>query len=127
MSDLNKITQPLDPILGVNGSTIVVVGVAGVATPVQLPQLPDNSAPGNNAFQFDCYNAGTAIAAIAFAATSAAATAAAAFPTGSTPGAYVLAPGERRTLTVAGKPQFVTINTVAATGNVYVTPGNGRA
>jgi hypothetical protein len=127
VSDVNAILQPLDPIVGVNASTIVVVGAVGVSTAVQLPQLPDNGQPGNNAFQFDCFNSGTAVAAIAFASTGAAAIAAAVFPVGSTPGAYVLGAGERRTLTVKGKPQFVAINTVAATGNVYVTPGNGRA
>lgn len=129
MSDLNTITQPLDPINGVNVSTVAVAGAIGVSAAVALPQLPDNGQPGNNAFQFDCYNAGTALAAIAFGATGALAIAGAVFPVVGTgaPGAYVLAAGERRTLSVRGKPQFVAINTVAATGAVYVTPGNGRA
>lgn len=129
MSDLNSITQALDPILGVNVSTIAINGAAGVSAAVALPQLPDNGQPANNAFQFDCYNAGTALAAIAFGATGALAITGAVFPVVGTgvAGAYVLAPGERRTLTVRGKPQFVAINTGAATGPVYVTPGNGRA
>jgi hypothetical protein len=127
MSDLNSITQALDPLLGVNVSTVALTSAGGASTGVAIPQLPDNSAPGNNAFQFDVLNTNTAAIAIAFAVTSAAAVAAAVFPTG-TPGAYVLAAGERRTLTVRGKPQFVAINSVAATvGSVYVTPGNGRA
>lgn len=121
MSDLNSITQALDPILGVNVST-VAVGVTGVA----LPQLPDNGQPGNNAFQFDCFNSGATLLAIAFAQTAAAALAAAVLPTATpaTPGAYVLGPGERRTLTVRGKPLFAC---ATLAGPVYVTPGNGRA
>lgn len=118
MSDLNSITQALDPIVGVNVST-VAVGVTGVA----LPQLPDNGQAQQSAYQYDCFNSGATLLAIAFAQTAAAALAAAVLPT-ATPGAYVLGPGERRTLTVRGKPLFAC---ATAAGPVYVTPGNGRA
>lgn len=119
MSDLNTITQPLDPINGVNVSTVAVI-----ATSVALPILPDNGQAQQKSFQYDCYNAGTMPVAIAFASTSAAALAAAILPTGAVQGAYVLAGGERRTLTVRGVPLYAC---ASGAGPVYVTPGNGRA
>jgi hypothetical protein len=118
LSDLNSITQPLDPINGVNSST-VAVGATGVA----LAVLPDNGQAQQKSFQYDCFNSGATLLAIAFANTAALALAAATIP-GATPGAYVLGPGERRTLTVRGVPLFAC---ASAAGPVYVTPGNGRA
>lgn len=134
MTDINVNTQPWQSLDGYDASsTIAVVTAAGSANGA-LAVVGDqqgSGASGNVGHPFgelyvDVYNAGATPIATAIAFGTANSPSLTAFPT-TTPGPYVMGPGERRTFLVPNNVTRLLTFSTATTGIVYATVGKGRA
>lgn len=133
MSDINANTQPWQGLDGYDASsTIAVVTAAGAANGA-LAVVGDqqgSGVAGNVGRPFgelyvDVYNGGATPVATAIAFGTTNSPSLAAFPT-ATAGAYVMAPGERRTFLVPNNTTRILTFSTATTGVVYATVGKGR-
>lgn len=123
MTDLNKLVQPIRTLDGNAATSTVAIATTAASQQITLAVNTNNVASPITEYQVDVLNSGATPLAVAVCFGT---NPVAVFPT-TTPGAYVLAAGERRTFTVPSGTTKAAVISTGTTGTVYFTTGHGKA